>query len=280
MLNSCKHSVIRQAFDAEFLRRYRHLPHQPAAFQKQRHLRHRQLQRVLLLPSPQLGKLTALQPLRVQAQPRPVPQQHLRPLAVPAHEQEQVTRQRVLREQAGHQTVQPIHALAHVRRHGVREDPHRPRRPDHPTTLSKNANVGASRPSTVYPRGVTSRRAPAGAAWSSSTAGTIDTERNPAASAFRSVRSHRASVDSTKPSRRAMSPNGSPPSRHTRAYDTIRKRSSAGHRHFLLRPDRSSSPTSPASRSHKLLSSDALTPRACRIHGDSARRATARSYPC
>jgi len=52
-------------------------------------------------------------------------------------------------------------------------------------------------------------------------------------------------------------------SRHTRAYDTIRKRRSPGHRHFLLRPDRSSSATSAASCSHRLLRSDPLTPPAC-----------------
>jgi hypothetical protein len=67
-------------------------------------------------------------------------------------------------------------------------------------------------------------------------------------------------------------------SRQTRAYDTSRRRSAAGHRHFLLRPDRSSSATSPASRSHKLLSSAPLTPPACPTRPPPTRRATARRY--
>src|SRR5262245_38982193 len=77
----------KQGFSAVNRRAQIHFPDPRAPFQEQLQLAHRQLQAPSLTPAPQAGKSSLFQPLAVDAQPGPVPQQHLGSPAIAVDEQ-------------------------------------------------------------------------------------------------------------------------------------------------------------------------------------------------
>ncbi len=93
-----------------------------------------------------------------------------------------------------------------------------------------------------------------------------------------SARSHLASVDSTSPRRPEMSPSGSPRSRHTLAYETIRDFRPTGHRHLFPGPVTNSAATSCLNRSHTPSRLSDSIHQASPIPRIPARRGRARTY--
>ena len=94
----------------------------------------------------------------------------------------------------------------------------------------------------------------------------------------RSARSHLASVDSTNPRRFEMSSSGSPRSRQTLEYDTIRDFNPAGHRHLLPGPVTNLAATSCLSRSHTPSRLADSIPQAWAKLSSFSRRGRARTY--
>src|SRR5258708_31253104 len=119
-------------------RAQRHPPDRLAALDEQRELTQRHLDRALFRAFPWRREQPLLESLREQAHPRAIEVEHLGPLSVPAHEQVQVARQHVAPQRLGHDRRQRVEVLSHVARVRVREHPHPPSDPDHPTSLKSS----------------------------------------------------------------------------------------------------------------------------------------------
>jgi hypothetical protein len=137
MLYSLNKSVSCQALKAHFLRRNRHFPNQFATFQKQRQFGHGQLDVGDIFATPELGKSALLDPLGVQTQSCPIPQEHFRSATVTGDKQKQVARQGILIEVAFHHAEEAVEAFAHVGGLSVGKDPYGPSGTDHGRTLRR-----------------------------------------------------------------------------------------------------------------------------------------------
>src|SRR5215203_6165708 len=149
-------------------RRERHPAHEGAAIEKEIQLGHRERQWTLGLFSPQRRKTPPLQALHIQTEAGAIEVQHLRANPIAAHEEKDITTQRIPGEALRHQAAQTVEALAHVGGGAVRVDGDPAPRPSHRSRAISCAAVSTSTPSTRTPVAstmTTSRAASDVSAW-------------------------------------------------------------------------------------------------------------------
>src|SRR5439155_13722081 len=130
-------------------RRERRAREQSAALEKEAQLaqRERPSGRGGTVRCPQCREAALLEALVVDAEPRAVPQQDLRPRAQPIDEEKAVAGERILAERR-HEPAEPVEALPQIRRGGIRPHAQGARAADHPSARSNALAVATSRPST------------------------------------------------------------------------------------------------------------------------------------
>ncbi len=102
--------------------RQRDAPDERTAFEEQLQLAHREPYDARVGRAPQTREAPALEPLGVNAEAGPVPEQDLGALARRVHEEVAIARQRISREPLTHERAEPVEAFAQVGRRAVRPD--------------------------------------------------------------------------------------------------------------------------------------------------------------
>src|SRR5271166_164222 len=103
---------MRKGLWQNLLGRELHPSHRTAAFEIERKLAHRKLDAGSVPLLPQTSEASLLEPLVIQAQPRPVIQQHLAPCTRLAGKQVAVARERIAAELRDHQAVERVKSFA------------------------------------------------------------------------------------------------------------------------------------------------------------------------
>src|SRR6185312_14790591 len=153
------HPIADGKFIPHHLARGQHfLSDERAALDEERQLARRQPHRRAAAIAPEIGKAAALQSLHEDAQPGPIPQQHLAPRALRVHEEVQLAAHRVGSQLVLDDADQAVVALPQIHRASVRPDPHRSRQRDHASRASNATTVSTSSPSTRWPLGATTVR--------------------------------------------------------------------------------------------------------------------------
>ncbi len=119
-----------------------------AAFEKQVELAARHPNTITLAAIPQRSKASLLEPFRIDAQTRAVPDQHLGTNAVARHEEEQASAQRIHMELLADQRRQAVEPLSKVGWCGVGEDLDLATATDHPSERRSAVAEDTSSPST------------------------------------------------------------------------------------------------------------------------------------
>src|SRR5262249_31313960 len=137
-----------KGFGDDLRRRQLSSPHDRTALDEARqHARGEPHRRAVV--APQLGEPSALEPLLENAQPGPIPDEHLAGVAASVDEQEQLAIYHLALEAGLHEPVEPVVALPQIDGRREREHPHRTTRAkNHRSIRSSVAASSTVRPST------------------------------------------------------------------------------------------------------------------------------------
>ena len=120
----------------------------PRALEEERELAHGQLDAASASGFPEQREAPLLEPLLIDAEPGPIPDQHLGAGARPIREEEEMSRERIPPELARDERRESVVARPQVGGLGIRPHPQRARAADHASLRNSSAASGTDNPST------------------------------------------------------------------------------------------------------------------------------------